>query len=98
VQLTAAPSLRERRNSDAKRPIQSMLDARLLHADQNTLFMLILFDGVSSRFDGDGSMSCSSFCGYHADVAYAILTSSTGCQGCGNGEIGSGRRSGERGP
>jgi hypothetical protein len=82
-------------DSDAKRRIQSMLDAGLLHADQNTLFMLILPDGVTSRFDGDGSMSCSSFCGYHesfnyhgTDVAYAILTSPTGCQGCGNGEIG----------
>ena len=57
--------------------------------------MLILPDGVTSRFDGDGSQSCSSFCGYHdafrhqnIDVAYAVMPSPTGCSGCGSGEMG----------
>lgn len=83
-------------DSSARQKIASMLDSNILHADANTLFMLILPDGVTSRFDGDGSQSCSSFCGYHdsfnyhgLDVAYAILPSPTGCSGCGNGDIGS---------
>ena len=57
--------------------------------------MLILPDGVASQFDGDGSQSCSSFCGYHDAfiyhgivVAYAVLPSPSGCQGCGNGNLG----------
>jgi hypothetical protein len=82
-------------DSDARLKIQGMLDAGVLHADANTLFMLILPDGVTSRFDSDGSESCSSFCGYHdaftysgVDVAYAILPSPTGCGGCGNGDVG----------
>ena len=72
-----------------------MIDAGVLHADANSLFMLILPDGVTSRFDGDGSQSCSSFCGYHdafrhqnVDVAYAVMPSPTGCSGCGSGEMG----------
>jgi hypothetical protein len=42
-----------------------MIGAGVLHADANGLFMLIRPDGVTSRFDGDGSQSCSAFCGYH---------------------------------
>jgi hypothetical protein len=82
-------------DSAVRLKIQNMLDVGILHADANSLFMLILPDGVTSLFDGDGSQSCSAFCGYHeaftyqgVDVAYAILPSPTGCTGCGNGEMG----------
>ena len=82
-------------DSDARTMIATMIDAGVLHADANTLFMLLLPDGVISRFDGDGSQSCSAFCGYHdsftyqsIDVAYAVMPSPTGCSGCGAGEMG----------
>jgi hypothetical protein len=82
-------------DSDARTMIATMIDAGVLHADANTLFMLILPDSVISRFDVDGSQSCSAFCGYHdsfiyqsIDVAYAVMPSPTGCSGCGAGEIG----------
>jgi hypothetical protein len=82
-------------DSDARTEITKMLDGGTLQADANSLLMLVLPEGVDSRFDGDGSMSCSSFCGYHEsfnwngiDVAYAIMPSPTGCDGCGNGNIG----------
>ena len=82
-------------DSDARIRLAKMIDAGVLHADANSLFMLILPDGVTSRFDGDGSQSCSSFCGYHdafrhqnVDVAYAVMPSPTGCSGCGSGEMG----------
>src|SRR5262249_31865388 len=76
--------------SAARRQIQPLLDAGPLQVAPNSLFMLILPDGVTSRFDSDGSESCAAFCGYHdafgyrgVDVAYAVLPSPTGCQGCG---------------
>jgi hypothetical protein len=79
-------------DSDARVRIQKMLDGGTLQADANTLFMLILPDGVTSQFD-TGEQSCIAFCGYHdaftykgIDVAYAVLPSSQ-CKGCG-GEIG----------
>lgn len=82
-------------DSDARVKIAAMLDAGLIQANANSLFMLILPDGVTSRFDSDGSESCSTFCGYHdafsyqgMDVAYAILPSPTGCAGCGDGNVG----------
>jgi hypothetical protein len=82
-------------DSAARLQIQTLLDAGTLQVDPNSLFMLILPDGVTSRFDSDGSESCSAFCGYHdafgyrgVDVAYAVLPSPTGCQGCGNGDMG----------
>jgi len=81
-------------DSDARVKIQSMLDKGLVQADVNSLLMLILPDGVVSRFDGDGSRSCDAFCGYHdafsfkgLDIAYAIMPAPT-CDGCGNGQIG----------
>jgi hypothetical protein len=81
-------------DSDARLKIQGMLDRGMLHADADTLFMLMLPDGVVSRFDGDGSQSCSAFCGYHdaftyngVEAAYAILPAPT-CRGCGNGQMG----------
>jgi hypothetical protein len=52
-------------NSAVRLKIQNMLNAGVLHADANSLFMLILPDGVTSLFDGDGSQSCPAFCGYH---------------------------------
>lgn len=82
-------------DSDAHAKLAAMIDAGTIHPDANTLFMMILPPGVVSRFDGGGSMSCTSFCGYHdsfsynhIDVAYAILPAPVGCQGCGNGDIG----------
>jgi hypothetical protein len=82
-------------DSDARSAVTRMLDAGALPADVNSLLMIVLPDGVTSRFDGDGSMSCSSFCGYHdsfswngIEIAYAILPAPTGCDGCGNGNMG----------
>jgi hypothetical protein len=82
-------------DSDAQAKIAAMLDAGVLTASADSLFVLILPDGVTSRFDSDGSESCSSFCGYHdafthngMEVAYAVLPSPTGCAGCGNGNVG----------
>ena len=90
--LSAGSTLND---SDARIKIKGMLDAGLIHADANTLFMLVLPDGVVSRFDGDGSQSCSAFCGYHdaftyqgTGIAYAILPSPVGCAGCGTGQMG----------
>jgi hypothetical protein len=71
--------------------LKRMLDAGTIHGDANSLFMLILPDGIASAF-GD-QQSCQNFCGYHdafpyngTDIGYAILPS-TLCKGCG-GEIG----------
>jgi hypothetical protein len=82
-------------DSDAQARIAAMLDAGTLAASANSLFMLVLPDGVTSRFDSDGSESCSSYCGYHDafvhngdEVAYAVLPSPTGCAGCGDGNVG----------
>jgi hypothetical protein len=78
-------------DSDAQAAVQGLLDQGTLNANQNSLFMLILPDGVTSVLGQD--QSCQSFCGYHdsfsyngLDVAYAVLPSAL-CQGCG-GEIG----------
>jgi hypothetical protein len=80
-------------DAQARQTVASMLDGGVLHADQNTLFMLILPSGVTSKFD-DGSASCDRFCGYHdafpyhgIDVAYAVMPSAE-CSGCGDGDIG----------
>jgi hypothetical protein len=80
-------------DSDARAEIAKMLDANVLHADANTLFVLMLPDGVTSKLNAD--QSCSRFCGYHdafnhhgTDVAYAIMPAPVGCSGCGNGQIG----------
>ncbi|HEV3198483.1 MAG TPA: hypothetical protein VGZ73_11260 [Bryobacteraceae bacterium] len=78
-------------DSDAQAALQSMLDQGIIQANANSLFILILPDGVTSLLDTD--QSCQSFCGYHEafsrnglDVAYAVMPSSL-CQGCG-GQIG----------
>jgi hypothetical protein len=77
----------------ARTLITQMLDKGTLHADANSLFMLILPNSVTASLDGE--QSCSAFCGYHEscnyhgiDVAYAILPSPVGCARCGNGQIG----------
>lgn len=81
-------------DSDARAKIQGMLDRGEVRADANSLLVLILPDGVVSRFDSDGSRSCDAFCGYHdafayqgGEIAYAILPAPT-CEGCGNGQRG----------
>lgn len=78
-------------DSDAQAAVQDMLNRGVLKANANSLFVLILPDGVTSMLDQD--QSCQAFCGYHdsfsrngLEVAYAVLPSSL-CQGCG-GEIG----------
>lgn len=78
-------------DSDAQAALQDMLNQGTLQANANSLFVLILPDGVTAMLGQD--QSCQSFCGYHdsfsqngLDVAYAVLPSSL-CQGCG-GEIG----------
>ena len=74
-------------DADAQSTVRSMLDHGTLQANANSLFMLILPDGVTSVLSGDES--CAQFCGYHEafdynglEVAYAVLPSSL-CQPCG---------------
>ena len=78
-------------DGDAQAAVRQLLDAGTLKADANSLFALILPDGVTALLDQD--QSCQKFCGYHdafswngLDVAYAVLPSAL-CGGCG-GEIG----------
>jgi hypothetical protein len=86
--LAAGSSFSE---SDAQTTVQTMLDQGTIQANANSLFVLILPDGVTATMGTD--LACQAFCGYHdafsyngLDVAYAVLPSSL-CQGCG-GEIG----------
>ncbi len=79
-------------DAEAQATLTKMLNAGHIHANENSLFMLILPDKVVSTMD-DGSKSCKSYCGYHdafthkgTDIAYAVLPSAL-CSGCG-GEIG----------
>jgi hypothetical protein len=78
-------------DSDAQAAVQGLLNQGTLNATENSLFVLILPDGVTALLGQD--QSCQSFCGYHdsfswngLEVAYAVLPSPL-CQGCG-GEIG----------
>ena len=80
-------------DSDAQATVKSMLDAGTIQGNANSLFVLILPDGVTAVLDSDGSKSCAQFCGYHdafdyqgTSIAYSVLPSSL-CQGCG-GQIG----------
>lgn len=80
-------------DADAQSTVSSLLDQGTIQGDVNSLFVLILPDGVTSIMDQDGSQSCAQFCGYHdafnykgAPIAYAVLPSSL-CQPCG-GQIG----------
>jgi len=81
------------KDSDARAALQAMQASAAIQPNVNSLFMLILPDGVKSVFDGDGSQSCQQFCGYHdaftaggIDIAYAVLPSAL-CQPCG-GQLG----------
>ncbi len=78
-------------DAQAQQTITSLLTAGTLKATVNSLFVLILPDGVTSVAGKD--QSCKSYCGYHdavtwngMEVAYAVLPSAL-CKGCG-GEIG----------
>ena len=78
-------------DTDAQAALEGMLKQGALKANANSLFVLILPEGVTSILGTD--QSCQAFCGYHdafpwhgLDVAYAVLPS-TLCKGCG-GEMG----------
>lgn len=80
-------------DSDAQATVKSLLDNGTVQGNANSLFVLILPDGVTSIMDQDGSQSCAQYCGYHdafdyngAPMAYAVLPSPL-CQGCG-GQMG----------
>jgi len=80
-------------DADAQATVSSLLDQGAIQGDANSLFVLILPDGVTSVMDQDGSQSCAQYCGYHeafdyngTSIAYAVLPSSL-CQPCG-GQIG----------
>jgi len=80
-------------DADAQATVTALLDAGTIQGNENSLFVLILPDGVTAILDSDGSQSCQQFCGYHeafdyhgVSIAYAVLPSSL-CQGCG-GQIG----------
>ncbi len=74
-------------DTDAQSAVRNLLDQGTITGDDNSLFMLILPDGVTSTMDG--AASCTDYCGYHdafdyngTQIAYAVLPSSL-CQGCG---------------
>jgi hypothetical protein len=78
-------------DSAAQSAVSTLLDQGKIIANVNSLFVLILPDGVTSVLGAD--QSCQSYCGYHdafsyqgTEIAYAVLPSSL-CQGCG-GQIG----------
>ena len=77
-------------DTNARTLLTQLLNSGVLHSDQNSLFVLILPDKVTSILDTDAS--CTDYCGYHdaipfngTDVAYAVLPSPL-CSGCG-GEL-----------
>jgi hypothetical protein len=79
-------------DGDAQSTVQKLVDGGQITPDANSLYMLILPDGVTSTMS-DGSQSCSDYCGYHdafsyngVSIAYAVMPSSL-CTGCG-GAIG----------
>ena len=82
-------------DTDARNVITALISAGTIKANVNSLFMLILPSGVTSRMDGSGAESCSTYCGYHDafvhagfEVAYAVMPSPVGCTGCGSGDMG----------
>ncbi len=56
------------KDSDAQATLKSMLDQNQITGDANSLFVLILPDGVTGEMDSDGSTSCTAWCGYHDAV------------------------------
>lgn len=86
------PSGTQFRETDAQVTLSSLLDAGTIQGNANSLFMLIVPDGVTAS-TVDGSQSCAQFCGFHdafdydgISIAYGVLPSSL-CTGCG-GQIG----------
>jgi len=84
-QLAAGSNFQE---DDAQTTLRGLLDTGTIQGTVNSLFVLILPDGVTS-FTADGSQSCAQFCGFHdafdyngISIAYAVLPSSL-CPGCG---------------
>jgi hypothetical protein len=77
-------------DADAQTTVRNLLDAGTIQGTADSLFMLILPDGVTSFLDDPGgSESCQQYCGYHdafdyngTTIAYAVLPSAL-CQGCG---------------
>jgi hypothetical protein len=76
---------------DAENTVKTLLKNGTIHANANSLFVLILPKDVTATLTGE--KSCASFCGYHdalaqdgLEIAYALLPSSL-CSGCG-GKIG----------
>jgi len=76
---------------DAENTVKKLLNDGVIHANANSLFVMILPADVKATLTGDES--CTSFCGYHdafssngIEIAYAVLPSSL-CSGCG-GQIG----------
>jgi hypothetical protein len=74
-------------DSDAQSTIKKLADSGQINPNQNSLYFLILPDGVTSTIQG--ASSCSDYCGYHdafdykgVSIAYAVLPAAT-CQGCG---------------
>jgi hypothetical protein len=74
-------------DANAQSTVKSLLDSGAIKSNANSLFMLILPDGVTSQLDG--AASCQDFCGYHdafdykgTSIAYGVLPSSQ-CSGCG---------------
>ncbi len=74
-------------DSDAQSALQSLVDQGQITPNANSLYFLILPDGVTSTLQG--SNSCNDYCGYHdafdykgITIAYAVLPS-TLCSGCG---------------
>lgn len=74
-------------DSDAQNTVKSLVDSGQITPDANSLYMLILPDGVTSSLGG--AQSCTDYCGYHeafdyngVSIAYAVLPS-TLCTGCG---------------
>lgn len=72
---------------DAESVLASMIDQGTITPNENSLYMLILPEGVTALLQADSS--CHAFCGYHdafdyqgVTVAYAVLPATT-CQACG---------------
>ena len=88
VQGPALPSGSTFSDQDAQNTVTQMLDAGQITGNADSLFMLILPNGVTSQMDS-ADASCAQYCGYHdafsykgTEIAYAVLPS-TECTACG---------------
>jgi len=84
-----SPGGKDFHDANARAIVAGLLDQEKAKGDGNSLFVLILPDGVTAVLDDDGSRSCRDWCGYHdafahkgTEIAYAVLPS-TRCSGCG---------------